>query len=397
MLSLCLAAGAADLLTMEEAVRRALETHPEMAAARASRAVAAFQLQASRAWPVPEFRLTTNNLGADPETAEIRNSVAWRWSPPRPRELSFKARIAEARRTTVEAEIRAAEAKVAGAVRYAYRRAALAAEREEVAARTVTLRAQMLEVVRRQVATGLKERVEVDLAELAREDADAQRQRASATAALEMRRLARLIDPAGTIPFALAKVELGTGTGDREKWTERAFQRRAELAQTAGDCEAAKAEAALARNGRYPWISFAQVTRRMGSGALERGPWGFQAGIDLPLFRTAAQAEQRVATASAAKCQLELAALRDRVRREVEEAAMQLDAGVAELLRLEALLQGPATRALVSLRAALEAGRADRLEVLQAEARQLSLQERWLERRMEVAALESQLEQATGL
>lgn len=381
---------------MEEAVRRAVEMHPEMAAARASRAVAAFQLQASKALPVPEFRIATNNLGADPETAEIRNSVAWRWSPPRPRETTFKARIAEARRTAMEAEIRIVEAKVAGAVRFAYRRAALAAEREEVAARTVALREQMVEVVRRQVVTGLKERVEVDLAELAREDATLLRQRAGAAAALEKRRLARLIDPSGTMQFTLVKIQPGE-TGDRPKWIERALQRRAELAQTAGDCEAAKAEAALARNGRYPWISFAQVTRRMGTDALERGPWGFQVGIDLPVFRAAAQAEQRIATAAVAKCQLELVAMQARVRQEVEEAAMQLDAGMAELAKLEALMEGPSARVLAGMQAALEAGRADRLEVLQAEARQLSLRERWLERRIEVAALESQLEQAAGL
>jgi len=56
-------------------------------------------------------------------------------------------------------------------------------------------------------------------------------------------RLARLIDPSGTMQFALAKIQPGE-TGDRPKLMERALQRRAELAQTAGDCEAAKAKLA---------------------------------------------------------------------------------------------------------------------------------------------------------
>ena len=67
-----------QVLTMEEAVARALVTSPEVAAVRAALAVTAFQMQGARALPVPEFRLIVNNVALDPEAAEQRNSVAIR-------------------------------------------------------------------------------------------------------------------------------------------------------------------------------------------------------------------------------------------------------------------------------------------------------------------------------
>jgi hypothetical protein len=120
-------------------------------------------------------------------------------------------------------------------------------------------------------------------------------------------------------------------------------------------------------------------------------------GVELPLFRSAAKAEVGIAGAEAARCRLEERALRVRVRQEVEEAAALWGDGMAELEKLEAVANGPAARALAHTRAALAAGKADRAELLVAEARQLGLRDRWLEKRLELAGLEAQLEIAAGL
>ena len=387
-------AAPAEVLTLDEAVRRAVDAHPDVAAARAARAVATFSIAAARVLPAPEFRVTTNNIAADPEMAELRNAVAWRWSPPRPRDWTLRTRIAEAKRAETEGAIRAVEARVAAETRAAYRRAAVAAERAALAARAVELRAEMLELVRRQVAAGLKERVEADLADLAREDADVARRRADSAAALERRRLARLT---GGDPSALTLAAPGpVAAVDVPAVTAAAVAARAELKQNAGVCAAADGETALAASGRYPWVSFVQVTRRLGVEQIARGPWGFQVGVDLPVFRSAAAADRKVAQAQAARCRLETKAIEARVRREVEDAAAQLELAAAELTRLESLLDGPATRALESVRQALAAGRADRVDLLTAEARRLSIRERWLDRRLEAADLESRLDAAAG-
>lgn len=386
----------AQILTIEEAVARALETHPDLAALRASRAVALFQVQAARALPVPEFRVTMNNFSMDPEGLDLRNSIAWKWSPPRPRELSLKSRAAEARRRANEAEIQLAEKRVGAAVRMAYRRASIAQERLQLAERAVQVRENVLAVTRRQVANGLKEAVETDLAELAFAEGVAIRERTNAAAAAEHRKLTRLLDPEGRLRFSLAPETTPAGRWEGNELVERALQSRPELWQIGAACAQAEAAVSLAANGLYPWISSTQVTRRLGNDSGRTGSWGVQIGIELPLFRAPAQYEKRVASAAVSRCRLEERAARSRVKQEVEEAAAQWRAAMTEVEKLESLVTGPAARALDHVRAALAAGRADRAELLQAEVRQLTLRDRWLERRLDLTALELQLELAAG-
>lgn len=389
---LAAAASAQPLLTLEAAVTRALETHPDLAAARASRAVADFQIQAARSIPPLELRLVANNFSLDPEAGQLRNSVGWKWSPPRPRELTLRANVARAGRLQADADVQAAELRVANAVRLAYRRAAIAEDRARLAMQTRELRQSLLDTVRRQVAAGLKEAVEADLAELALADADALRTRADSTAAAEKRRLSQFV---GETSFTLATPPLAAP--QTSALLDRALRARPDLSRAVASCQQADAAVQLASNQRYPWLNGVQLTRRIGTNDGRLGPWGVQIGVDLPIFRSGARAETRVASAVAERCRLEEAALRVRVRREVEESAAQWSAAQAELDKLDQLSAGPAARALARLRAALDQGKADRAEVLQAEARLLALRDRWLERRFDLASLESQLELAAAL
>lgn len=387
----------AETLTMEAAVEKALASHPDLIAARSAREIVRHEREAARALPVPELRFTANNFAADPEVTNQRNAVGWRWSPPRPGEIALKTKAVEKQSLAIEARIGVAEARLAAQVRQAYRRAVLSGDRARLAEEFRALRQLMVNVTRRQVASGIKDAVEAELAVLAAADAEAAAQRALSAAKLEMLALGRLLPPAAN-DITLAPLSMTEAPPlDRAALISRALRSRQELAEAGANCGQFRALAEVARNRRYPWIQTLQVNRRIATSGDSNGGWGVQLGIDLPFFRTADQAEAKIHLAEAERCRLEESALRSRIEREVDAAVTQMEALRADLDKLTEMTKGPLARAVEVTKAALAAGRADRLDVLQAEARQLALSERWLERRLELTALEHQLELAVGL
>lgn len=396
---LLLAAAAFEVVSMEEAVQRALRHSPEAQAARASVAVAAAGIEEARVLPAPEFRLSLNNFDFDSQTLEERTTVGIRYSPPRPRELSLKQQIARARRETVEAEVRAAEEKIAARVRLAYRQAVIAEERAGLAARIADLHRGARTVVLRQVSAGIKEAGENELAELALSEAESELRRARLAAETAKRKLARLIHPAGGDGFSLdsgpALLAVPAQPLDTARLVSAALRTRADVAQAEGVCRQLQAAESLARTERHPWISYVQVTHRV-TPIPDRGAWGFQVGVELPVFRPAAAAAVRTAAAQRARCEAQRQAVEARVQREVEDSAAALEQLRRELEELDRARSGPAERALQLARAALAQGRADRVDALNAEARILRLRDRWLERRVLYAELETQLESAAG-
>jgi outer membrane protein, heavy metal efflux system len=386
-------------ISLDEAVERALSTHPNMSVMRSALAVSAAEMGEARSLPSPEFRLSTRNFDFDPLTVEERSAAAIRYSPPRPRQLRLRQRIVSARQHAAEAEVRLTAGRLAAEVRYAYRRAALAAQRSELQDQVLRLRQRIKTTIDRQVAAGLKEADEADLAELAVGEAHSDLQRARALAAAEKRRLTRLIDPEGALEFALAvDPSLFMVASEPPRiagLVAHALQSRGELDVQSGACLEHAAEMRAARNEIYPWFSFAQLTYRTNT-LPGRSPWGYQIGVDLPLFRPAASARARLAHARLARCEMQKTALATQIRHEVEESADALEALRAELHELDRLRSGPAERAAERARAALSLGRAEQVDVLNAEARILSLRDRWLERRIRFAEMEARLELAVG-
>lgn len=386
-------------LTIDDAVALALRHHPETRAIRAAEAVAAAQLSVARALKQPEFRFSRNNLDFDPLTFEERSTLGLRFYLPRPLELNFKQQAARARQGVAASESRAAEARLAVETRWAFRKAVIAEERSRVAARLAELRRELHKTVLRQVSAGLKEADESELAALGAAEAESELRRAASQAETERRTLHRLIDGAGAMEWVLAPqpalldhpAPLPPGTA---LWA-LASESRAELEAAAMECRLYQAAESLARHERYPWLSFAQVTHRT-TPMIDRGAWGFQLGVELPLFRTAASAQARLAAAQRTRCELERQALQARIQAEVEERASALHDLRRELEELERLRAGPATRAATRLHTALAAGTADQVEVLNAEARLLNLRDRWLQKRLQYAAAEAQLEAALG-
>lgn len=385
-------------LTIEEAIAMAIRNHPDSAVARASRDVAAAQVDATQALPQPEIRVNFNGFNIDPDTLEARRTIGVRWSPPRPREMSLQKQVAQTRQSAVDASIRGFEARLAAETRLAFRRATLAAERARTAEQSLALRTRILDVIQRQVAAGLKEASETSLAELTVSDAETELHRLRSAAAAEHRAFLRSIGAPATTSFTLIPEAglLQTPAAPANPDPQSAAIRlRTELQQAASACRESDLLASIAKNQRYPWISFTQLTRRV-SDIQERGPWGFQFGVDLPLFRTAAKAEQKIAQAQGTRCRAQQKALETQVRNEVSEAAAALDAARQELINLENTRSGIAAKALERTQLALAGGRADQVEVLLAEARTVALRERWIERRIEYARLEAQFEHASG-
>lgn len=386
-------------LTVEEAVQRALRNDPSVSVARASLMVAAAEMTAARSLPTPEFRMSTGSFDADPETVKERTTVGLRFSAPRPRELALKHAIAKAREQAAQSKVQVSEARVAGTVRLAFRRAVLAENRAAVAARLLEIRKNRRRTLLRQISAGLKESDEKDLADLDVDEAENAFRRAFAAVKIEKNRLASLIGPTGVLEEDLVMdpdlVSVPTPLVADAEIMHQAISRRAELDVVQATCKEYQLEQKLAKNELYPWISFVEVSHRI-TYLPERGPWGWKFGVDLPFFRSAASAEAKIAAAREARCRIEHSALTTKIRSEIVAAIANLEALRSELADVDRLRSGPAERALQRAQAALRAGRADHVEVFDAEARLLTIQDRWLERRLHYLDLESQLEAALG-
>jgi outer membrane protein TolC len=272
-------------------------------------------------------------------------------------------------------------------------------QRAAVAARLVELRKNKRRTLLRQVSAGLKESDEKDLADLDVDEAENVLRRAVAVARIEKRKLASLVEPTGTLAEDLAMdPDLlsvpASFTADTEL-VQKALSRRAEMEVIQATCGEYEVEQKLAKNKRYPWISFVEVSYRV-TYLPERGPWGWKFGVDLPFFRSAAAAEAKIAAAREARCHTQYKALATTIRSEVETAIANLEALRSELVDVDRLRSGPAERAFQRAQVALKAGRADHIDVFDAEARLLTIQDRWLERRVQYLDLESQLEAALG-
>jgi outer membrane protein TolC len=383
------------LLTIDQAVEAALRNNADLRAARSSRAVESARTAVDLALPPPELRINGYNMGFDGEGGLFRSAVGIRWSPPRPGELGWRRRAADAREKGVDASIRGSESRLAVEVRLAFRRCLLADARVALAERGLEVRRRIQDVVERQVAVGVKEAPEIDLAELAVSDAEAEVLRARSGAASERRELAARMGEAASglepDPSLLA--------APRTEWSveavqSRALRQRPEIDQAAIACREADAGEGLSRNKRFPWVNSVQVSRRTGTSP-DRGAWGFQLGLDLPWMNNAAR-EFKLAEAETGRCRERESALRARIRREVEDAVAALDAASVELAALDRQREVVGARAEQRARAALAEGRADRVDVLAAEARQVRLRDRWIEKRMEYVVLLAKLELAAG-
>lgn len=284
-------------------------------------------------------------------------------------------------------------------MRLLFRRAVIAHNRALLAERLVELAKKKRRTLLRQVSAGIKDSEEKDLADLDVEEAENTLRRTTSLARNEMSKLARLLGPEESLEDGLAMdpelLQVPASFRGEAELIEQALLRRAELKVVEGACREYELEGKLAGNRRYPWISFVEASYRV-TYLPSRGPWGWKFGIDLPFFRPSAAAETRLAAAREAKCRAQHGEMAASIRTQVADAIASLETLRSELAGVDRLRSGPAARAFERAQLALKAGRADQVDVFDAEARLLTMQDRWLERRLQYVDLESQFEEAIG-
>jgi cobalt-zinc-cadmium efflux system outer membrane protein len=384
-------------LSLAEAVRLALRQNPELAALRKGRAAAEGAIAEARAFADPELRSGQLDWADDGIGARNYN-LALRWSPPRWGERGERTRQARSRVEELDAEITAAEQRLAAEVRSLFTEIVFLDEQIREAESAVALRRQMVSLLEAQLEAGAKGVLDRTLAELALADAR------SAPSALRLERrlrLARLNDrlglPPGREPALQADrrlFEFEPRSFEVDGLLSRALAARSELAAAAARCEQARSALGLRRRQRYPWFSFLQVSREFGFREVDAA-WGFRFGIDLPLFRWRSGMLARP-EADLERCQLELEAARRRVALELEEVLAGLRERGAELELYLRETQPAANRVVEVATQAVAAGQAEELERLSAEARRIQHRQAYLDRLLEYRRLEIELDLALG-
>jgi outer membrane protein TolC len=389
----------ADGVSPREAVALALERSHEIQVLRKGRSAAEFGVSAARVLPDPELRTGRVDFVDDAGGLGSQNyNLALRWSPPRLGERSLKGSSALGKVAEVAGEISAAEQKLAAEVRLLHMKIVFLDEQIKLADASVRLREQMVEFLGTQVETGVKNILDQNVAELSLADSRS----VSAAYRLEkrvaMNRLAADLGLArsGDLKLQVEDDPLGLPAApiDSAALDATAMARRPEFAVLGARCAQTDAALDLAKKERYPWLSFVQLSRDFG-GPTRSNTWGLRLGIDLPIFKWGGATVDAPA-AEAEQCRLEIEAARSEITRQVEESAERLRSAASDLEYYRQSVQPLSERAVELTRHAVEAGQADLLQRLTAEARSLGHQQTYLAKLLDYRTLEIELDQALG-
>jgi cobalt-zinc-cadmium efflux system outer membrane protein len=388
-----------DGLSAREAVALALARNPELLALRQGQAVAQAYVSRARTLPNPELRFSVSDIDTDPDgEGLVKNTVGIRWSPPRPGALALKTRIEQSRVDEVAGSIGAAEQRLAAEVRLLHQTIALTDEQIRIADEILRIRQEILAVLQAQVKAGVKSALDLNMVELSVAEARAVPDRYRLERRVQFARLAakldlprnyqvRLQSEGDPLAFRPPRVE-------PERMVARALEHRMEVKSAGARCARAELGVKVASRERYPWFSFVQISRRAAVGE-DPASWGFQWGVNLPLFNWRG-GELQASSADLAQCRLQQQAVKAGIAAEIDELRLRLELAAKEL-EAQAQAMGPdSERSIERARAALAEGQADATEPLLAQARQLAARLSYVTKLMDVRALEIALEQAAG-
>jgi len=266
-------------------------------------------------------------MGFDDLAGDRSYRVAVRWSPPRLGDVGKKSNQAKGWASEVEADIEAAEQRLAAEVRILHMNTVFLDEQIKFAEASAEVRAQILDFIERQIGAGTKTIADRGLAELSLADARS----LPSSRRLDRRLCIRNLQYKLNLPRTLdLKIQMDGDPlalpppPDEEGLVEKALQQHHKLAAASARCTQSQAQLRLRKAGRYPWLSFVEVNRDFGWEGLPDS-WGFRVGIDIPVF----QWSQRMFQAPMAKvdqCRLELRAVKSRIGLEVEELVERMRA-----------------------------------------------------------------------
>lgn len=409
--------GAGGPITLNEAMRRASETHPSIRASEAGTEAARARLGGAQSEWWPDLSLVGSATQYQrPMVVHPIHGFTPGETPPFDETLlqggarldytlfgdgrSGRIRSARAAADASRAGTRATSAEVASEVSTAYlavltRRGVLGAHDRRVAA----LEAE-LGRAREQHEVGKAPRVQVIRAEAELSSARAERTQVASDLEVARRRLARMM---GASPGEVERrgVEAISAadslTAGRSEWVARAERGSPVLERARRELGAAEAAADAARSARLPNLE-------LGANWMDRGSadgnflaeWGVGLNVSLPLFTggrvsgeiARAEAESRRAAAAAEATRL-------RIADAVDEALSALEAARSRLGALrDAVRQAEEVARIEKLR--LETGRAVQPDYLDAEARLMSARASRAEAEHALVRARIQLARITG-
>jgi outer membrane protein TolC len=168
-LTLALTAAAPEV-TLDDALRLALEGNAQLKVSRAEVDVSTAQVPLAHDWELPRFRLQFNDVQNIP-TGQFRWWAGLSWRPPNPWEWANGTTSAEAKVRQSRFELAALSWKVVREVRLAWLDVSGAAAHARLAHDTVEVRRKLLGVLKRRLEQGQGTQIDLNLAQLGETDA----------------------------------------------------------------------------------------------------------------------------------------------------------------------------------------------------------------------------------
>jgi outer membrane protein TolC len=312
--------------TAEKAVAWALRVHPDIRVAQARVARARTLEGAFTLVPDAELRLTEFHLDQI-DKQKTAFDLGLRVRPSRPGITASQRHRAAQDVHVAQARLDALRIRVTARTRSLHARAKLADVREAVLGTEQHLRIDNQLWIEGRVAHGAATDLDLRLAELSTLESSDEMNEARLEALEARAQLKALLQIPPGQDIMLNRPAGGTGNlaapPDREAALEEALTNRPETREVAARLIQAQSDLWREEARRWPWLSFAQVSREIGpkAGSLD---FGFALGVELPLERWFGD---KVATRQAqveVLRQAELAAVASVVR-EVDEALARLE------------------------------------------------------------------------
>lgn len=385
-------------LTLEGAVAMAKSRSARVAAGQARIAVAEARTEEAGQIENPQVRVS--NIRLDQYVNDKpRLDVGLRISPARPGEIDANVAFARAEESEVRAEVLVEQQEDEAEVRWLFEEVLLFDAELTALDAAVEARRRLGSVVKARLDRQLATRIDDAYAELSSMEAEQDRAEARALrgAAYEA-----LMDRLGLPRTAEVKLVGEPPSADRlpelpgeEAVVEAALRARPEIAAAAARIDAASAETYLQKAKRWPWFSFVQFGYEFEPDIEDPLGFSFQAGIEVPLFSLNSGGVRR-AEAEGAEARRTFEAEVERIAREVRDRLREARAARELVLTFRNGAIPAADRAASEVKAALDVGQVDLLQMELVEERRIELRMQELKRLRDYYEARAELRQAAG-
>lgn len=333
-------------MTVEQAVSWALAENVSLEPYRAGMRVALAEKDAARDVRDPQLRFAygesdrTEEAGLGPEEDKRRRyRGVLRLYAPNPWVRNAVANAGDARMQLAAANLRAAEYEVAAQIHEQFHDIRRRRTEREILQRIADVRRDQLERTEERLSGGVDTASAVVLARIDCLDAKMGWKEALRDEHRALADLAAFLgfeDGRGLEPvFPPAPPSAGAPADeDLEELTERAFERRSDLAAVEWRAEVARWDVSAARRASVPWFAHIQGAYLEERNGVDEDTWSVQAAVDLPVFSLTGS-HVGIAAAELEQFQAEAGRARAQVRSEVRQSLGRLRLARDELERFE--------------------------------------------------------------